>query len=101
MIVLVQSPTTTWFDCHRCHFGYIDQKEASGPCAEVERTGPLDFHTCTTPSHRFLDHGLYAAQLAWWLRFFPPERFLIISSWQLHDPVERIRVRCSCCACCV
>eukprot|EP00892_Ulva_mutabilis_P012326 jgi/Ulvmu1/9466/UM052_0034.1 len=85
-------PGTTWWDCHQCHFGYIDQKVASGACAELERTGPPDLATCAEPSHRFIDHGLYAAQLAWWLRFFPPEQFLIISSWQLRDPEERIRV---------
>lgn len=89
----VQGSPATWWDCHRCHFGYVDQNVSSGACAELERTGPPDFQDCSVPSHRFIDHGLYAAQLAWWLRFFPPEQFLIISAWQLRDEFERIRVR--------
>ena len=36
--------------------------------------------------------GHYAAQLAWWLQFFPPERFLVVTSAQLA-PGPRLQVR--------
>ena len=39
--------------------------------------------------------GEYASKLAWWLAFFPPERFLIIRSAQLRDPGGSVQVgRC-------
>jgi hypothetical protein len=42
--------------------------------------------------------GFYAAQLAWWLSFFPPDRFLLVTSQELHDPDTALQVwqlRCS------
>lgn len=37
--------------------------------------------------------GNYAAQLAWWLQFFPADHFLIVSTAQLRDPVARLQAR--------
>lgn len=48
---------------------------------------------CSIPHFGFIDQSKYAAQFAWWLRFFPPERFMFVSSWQLHDEEESLRVR--------
>ena len=36
--------------------------------------------------------GSYAAQLAWWLRFFPAERFLVVPSAATHDAANATRV---------
>lgn len=44
--------------------------------------------------------GEYASKLAWWLAFFPPERFLIVTSQQLRAPGGRVRVRCALAARC-
>ena len=32
----------------------------------------------------YVAYGHYAAQLAWWLNFFPPERFLLLNSEDLR-----------------
>ena len=34
-----------------------------------------------------------AAQIAWWLAFFPPEQILILSAAELHDPARARAVR--------
>jgi hypothetical protein len=34
----------------------------------------------------------YAAQLAWWLNFFSPDRFLIVSSQELREKKTRLKV---------
>lgn len=39
-----------------------------------------------------LHTGLYAVQIAWWLAFFPPERFLILTSSELRDPTSAVQV---------
>lgn len=53
------------------------------------------------------DYSAYAAQIAWWLAFFPPEQFIILTMDDLRDPRRRMRVRppppyppirtCGCC----
>jgi hypothetical protein len=40
-----------------------------------------------------VDVSNYAAQIAWWLNFFPPERFMVISSSELQKEENRLRVR--------
>lgn len=42
------------------------------------------------------DYSAYAAQIAWWLAFFPPEQFLILTNDDLRDPRRRVRVRRPC-----
>jgi hypothetical protein len=99
------SDSTSWWDCHKCGFSFIArfQPDIKTKCQALRLSGPPEFRNCALPHYRFIDHGLYAAQLAWWLSFFPPERFLIISAWQLHDLDEAVRVCCCClllrCAC--
>jgi hypothetical protein len=89
------SDNTTWWDCYRCAFNYVEniKNYVRHECESVALFGPPEFRNCSAPHFGFVEHGLYAAQLAWWLRFFPPERFYIISAWQLRDPAEAIRVR--------
>lgn len=96
----MQGSSATWWDCHRCHFGYINRTSAAAECERAGAVGPPEFGSCAEPAHRFLDHGLYAAQLAWWLRFFPPEQFRVISSRRLRDPEARVQVRAARSACC-
>ena len=36
VVTRLQDPSTTWWDCHRCHFGYVDQSTSGGACAEGE-----------------------------------------------------------------
>lgn len=37
----------------------------------------------------FVAYGHYAAPLAWWLNFFPPDRFLLINNDDLRmNPVK-------------
>lgn len=45
---------------------------------------------------RLFDSSSYAAVLAWWLAFFPPEQILLMTSNELHDPSTRIQVRARC-----
>jgi hypothetical protein len=75
------APKATWADCWRCVFGVAehlcddlqdDEKKAVGGCP---------------PSSLLTTHvSLYAAQIAWWLSFFPPDRFLFLMSKDLQDP---------------
>lgn len=48
---------------------------------------------CNPPSVPTTHVSYYAAQLAWWLAFFPPERFLILTSTELHSPDSQLEVR--------
>jgi hypothetical protein len=88
----LQSNSKTWYDCHRCGFTYIARESSKLECARLEEE-KHPYLSCSQPSYRFIDHGLYAPQLAWWLRFFPPDRFMFISAWQLRDPDTCIQVR--------
>ena len=47
-----------------------------------------------------LDYSSYAAQIAWWLEFFPPEQMFVVTSNALKDRDRQTQVRpCStCCA---
>jgi hypothetical protein len=90
--LLQGSKSATWFDCHRCGFTWINTNGHACRALESHSEPPPPLN-CSAPSYTFLDHALYAAQLAWWLQFFPPSRFLVVSSWQLRDPIERVKVR--------
>lgn len=41
----------------------------------------------------FVQYSSYAAQIAWWLAFFPPEQFLVLTISELRDPARRVKVR--------
>jgi hypothetical protein len=74
----------TWGDCWRCeHFVYACkllshvESQALGGCAHNRIP-----HVATMP---LTQYGLYAAQIAWWLSFFPPESFMIVTREELRD----------------
>lgn len=92
-VVVQESDHTTWHECFSCAFNFIDLASEPVQTACEEQQWSLHNRNCSKPHYGFLDHGLYGAQLAWWLRFFPPEQFLIISAWELRDPAQRIEVR--------
>jgi hypothetical protein len=75
------APKATWADCWKCtrfsprHICTVQQDDE-----EAARSGqPL---TSVPTTHV----SLYAAQIAWWLSFFPPDRFLFLMSKDLHSP---------------
>jgi hypothetical protein len=89
----LQKISKTWFDCFKCGFTYmLRQQDAAEDCRRVASLPDPPFD-CSKPGYGFMDHGLYAAQLAWWLQFFPPEHFLIVPSAELWDEAERLEVR--------
>lgn len=47
---------------------------------------------CPTGSVPMVHTGMYAVQIAWWLAFFPPESFLILTSSELRDPALAVQV---------
>lgn len=67
----------TWADCFRCSFSFIDDELCTGP--PDSQPSP-----CSASPFLTLSVGDYAAQLAWWFAFFPPESFKIILSYDLH-----------------
>ncbi|NJR41872.1 MAG: hypothetical protein HC767_03635 [Akkermansiaceae bacterium] len=91
--LLQASDHTTWHECFPCAFNFIDlgNETVQQACQQHEKF--LKNQNCSEPHYGFIDHGLYGAQLAWWLRFFPPEQFMVVSSGQLRNPEERIQVR--------
>ena len=90
---LVQaSDHTTWHQFFSCAFNYINVAQEPVAVACEEQQSSLGARNCSVPHYGFIDHGMYGAQLAWWLQFFPPEQFLVVSSGQLWDPHERIQV---------
>ena len=89
------SDHATWFDCYKCAYSYIDVRRGlvQEACKPLLTSGPAGFRNCSAPHFGFIEHGLYAAQIAWWLQFFGPERFMIISASQLRDPEQQLQVR--------
>lgn len=84
----VQGPAQDWMDC------VCSNKESSAfPWKQLYRagTGPRNINT-----YHHMMSSVVAPQLAWWLAFFPPERFLILTSGQLHDPTLAREVRLCC-----
>lgn len=82
----------TWNDCWRCdHFVYscklLSHDEAHGLGGCRQNVIP---HVPTMP---LTQYGLYAAQIAWWMSFFPPETFLILTREELQDDARVIPVR--------
>ena len=75
----------TWGDCWRCdqHIDDCDElsaKEARAVGGCTPNQMPL------VPDMPLTHFGMYAPQLAWWLSFFPPENFVVLTSEELHDP---------------
>ena len=88
------SANATWHSCYKCRHKMPDSSLCylMWPNLEDEATMVPDcmrsygIHDPILPS-------LYAAQLAWWLRFFPPERFLVLPSTRVHDKATAMKVR--------
>ena len=89
----------TWGDCWRCDYRVFDCADISAKEADAfggckDDPGPhtkIKFVPMTMM-------GVYAPQIAWWLSFFPPENFVILTSEELHDPdrVAPVRFACMC-----
>lgn len=76
----------TWHDCFKCWHMFFNR----GACNRMEERPVND---CSPESLNYVQVSNYAAQLAWWLAFFPPEQFLILTSAELHDPDRQVNVR--------
>ena len=79
-------------ECNRCFLAtrWCDEltdaeKEAFGGCA-VHKVPHI-------PQLPVLQYGLYAAQISWWLSFFPPDRFMILRQEDTKDPEKALEVR--------
>lgn len=86
----MQAGTHTWGDCWACKFG----KAESDTCISmgVPESVCQGLEHCQPPRAHM---SYYAPQIAWWLAFFPPERFLIFTSDEINDPEQQIKVRAS------
>lgn len=78
-------------ECYRCFLATRwcdeltdEEKDAFGGC-EVHKVPHI-------PQLPVLQYGLYAAQLSWWLSFFPPERFMILRQEDTKDPEKALEV---------
>lgn len=82
----MQSGTHSWGDCWPCSFAVINRDACGERGLTEERcrqlTGVPNVHV-----------SYYAPQIAWWLAFFPPERFLVFTSQQLREPQQQLEVR--------
>lgn len=54
---------------------------------------PRPFNDCKPDVLNYVQVSNYAAQIAWWLAFYPPEQILIITSSELRDPDRQVNVR--------
>ena len=63
-------------------------------CDSLSEIDQQRFERCrNSRGFNMLDVSNYAAQLAWWLSFFPPERFIVVSSLELRHQESRLKVR--------
>lgn len=81
----MQDGTHSWGDCWGCSFAVVDQPS----CGRLGATEEACSRLGGVPP-AFVSY--YAPQIAWWLSFFPPERFLIFTSEQLHDQDQQLKV---------
>ena len=95
----MQGSTATWHDCYKCR-----QRRPHLPkCTKLLRDPAAQKLCSESPAMRdVVSPGIYAPQLAWWLNFFPAERFFVIPSSQTRDPRTATQVRCqSAVRCCL
>ena len=82
-------PGRQWNDCFSCHYIVHDWERRRHLCRLV---GLLQ-DTCAIENpckpqvelYMYVAYGHYAAPLAWWLNFFPPDRFLILNNEELRS----------------
>jgi hypothetical protein len=88
----MQSSTRTWHSCFQCLYSHVDRDE----CEHLAPEQRSAFERCSSErGFNMVDVSNYAAQIGWWLNFFPPERFLVISSLELRSEHGRIKVCCA------
>ena len=87
----MQGSNATWGDCFGCRYNLFRYQKCCG--AREEQGGAL-FPCFGVPrGFSVLDYSSYAAQIAWWLQFFPPEQLYIVTTETLHDENKRVTVR--------
>lgn len=85
----MQSNNKTWHSCFQCHYSHVD----SSACNSLNDRDRQLLEQCNQHfGFGMLSVSNYAAQLAWWLNFFTPDRFLIISSQELRDEESSMKV---------
>eukprot|EP00892_Ulva_mutabilis_P012512 jgi/Ulvmu1/9633/UM054_0065.1 len=75
----------TWGDCFSCLYGSYE----NSTCMARMREGS-DVFACDRKQLDIFDYSTYAAQISWWLHFFPPEQMLITTSDLLKDEKRRV-----------
>lgn len=81
----------TWQECFRCSYMLFNSTHCRTHLSDEARAA---LGCGTAPKlMTFVQYSSYAAQLAWWLAFFPPEQFLILTVSELRDPSQRTQVR--------
>ena len=76
----------TRHDCYECWHMFHNHTH----CTVMAPPQPFD--GCHPDVLDYLQVSNYAAQLAWWLAFFPPEQILILISAELRDPARQVQV---------
>ena len=79
----------TWHDCYKCWEMFHNGTH----CRHLPP--PQPHNGCHPDILDYVQVSNYAAQLAWWLAFFPPEQILILTSAELRDPAQQIQARAS------
>lgn len=80
----------TWQECFRCSYMLFNSTHCHTQLSDEARA---TLGCGAAPKlMTFVQYSSYAAQLAWWLAFFPPEQFLILTSSELRDPSQRAQV---------
>eukprot|EP00892_Ulva_mutabilis_P000115 jgi/Ulvmu1/10103/UM006_0053.1 len=80
----------TWQDCFGCRYNLFRYRQ----CCDMREEHENDLFPCFGVPRGFsvLDYSNYAAQIAWWLNFFPPEQIYVVTSDVLKDHVKRVKV---------
>lgn len=82
-----QGGPQTWHDCFKCSHMFFNRTHC------LHQPPPRPFNGCKPDVLNYVQVSNYAAQIAWWLAFYPPEQILIITSSELRDPGRQVNVR--------
>ena len=91
----------TWHECFGCEFSDRDGPGCEGVDTDFEDDSAIGAPLCgvdlTAGASRAVFEAItrssYAAQLAWWLQFYSPERFLFVAAPELQDTAKLPEVR--------
>jgi hypothetical protein len=87
----LQSDERTWHSCFGCWFSFVNLTSCG---LQLQSLTDSEYDGCVDESSFDpLDVSNYAAQLAWWLSFFPAERFLVLPSSALRNSAKQTEVR--------